>query len=87
MLVVSCVLLLTPLAYGMPPDPGWIAGLWDDGDYDTVVAFVSGTAATTTDPSEATPPLLTIGRLSARNAAMRRAALPSDCPTRAPPLV
>jgi hypothetical protein len=86
MLVVSCVLLVTPLAYGTPPDPGWIGGIWDDGDADTVVAFVLATVGTATARSEAACSLFRGERLSARRATIVRAAPPSDSPTRAPPV-
>ena len=32
---------LLPLAHASPPDPSWIAGYWDDGDHDDVVAFLA----------------------------------------------
>jgi hypothetical protein len=32
---------LTPLAYASPPDPTYISGLWDDGDYDDVVTLAA----------------------------------------------
>jgi hypothetical protein len=33
--------LLTTLAYASPPDPSWIAGLWDGGDHDDVVIRIT----------------------------------------------
>jgi hypothetical protein len=36
------VLCLVPAAYGSPPDPTWIAGLYDNGDFDDVVLLISG---------------------------------------------
>ena len=37
---------IVPLAYASPPDPTWIAGIWDDADFDDVVlAIVSADAA------------------------------------------
>lgn len=35
------VAMLTPLAYASPPDPSWIAGIYDDGDYDNIVGFAT----------------------------------------------
>ncbi len=29
---------LVPLAHASPPDPAWISGLYDDADYDNVIA-------------------------------------------------
>ena len=38
---------LVPLAHASPPDPTWIAGLYDDDDYDDVVlAVTSGVGLT-----------------------------------------
>ncbi len=42
LLVLSLALLaLTPLAYASPPDPSWIRGLYDDGDFDDVVVLLT----------------------------------------------
>ncbi len=40
--VLSCSQLL---AYANPPDPTWIAGFWDDADYDDVVILITSTAS------------------------------------------
>src|SRR2546427_3433014 len=34
LLVVGAIALLAPLAHASPPDPVWIAGFWDNADYD-----------------------------------------------------
>lgn len=44
-ILVAVLLTLHAVAYASPPDPTWIAGLWDDGDYDDVVILVASTAA------------------------------------------
>ena len=37
---------LVPLAYGSPPDPTWVSGVYDNADYDDVVGLVTdGTGA------------------------------------------
>jgi hypothetical protein len=36
------LITLVPLAHASPPDPTWIAGIYDDGDYDDVVIAVAG---------------------------------------------
>src|SRR5215468_7774384 len=33
--------VLTPLAYGSPPDPSWIKGVYDGADYDDVVILIT----------------------------------------------
>ena len=46
LLVLVCVLVsVTPLAYTSPPDPSWIGGIYDDGDFDDVVVFIVSAAA------------------------------------------
>lgn len=45
-LVVAGVVACGPiLAYADPPDPTWIAGVWDDGDLDDAIARVMSTAS------------------------------------------
>ena len=41
-LLLSVVLALPPIAHAAPTDPAWIAGLYDDNDYDDVVLFIIG---------------------------------------------
>jgi hypothetical protein len=38
-------ILLPALAYGSPPDPSWIPGLYDDADYDDVVILATSASA------------------------------------------
>ena len=38
-------LALVPLAHASPPDPTWIAGIYDDADLDEAVAAVTNAAA------------------------------------------
>jgi len=37
--------VLPPLAHASPPDPSWIAGFWDEADYDDIVLAVAGMTA------------------------------------------
>ena len=41
MLFVAGLVAMVPLAHASPPDPTWIAGLYDDGDHDTAVTALS----------------------------------------------
>jgi hypothetical protein len=41
-LLLGVVLALPPIAHAAPTDPVWIAGLYDDNDYDDVVLFIIG---------------------------------------------
>ncbi|HET7343387.1 MAG TPA: hypothetical protein VFL90_18110 [Methylomirabilota bacterium] len=43
--LVVALLALTPLAQASPPDPTWLAGLYDDADYDDVVLLITGGAS------------------------------------------
>ncbi len=44
--VTGILTALVPLAYASPPDPTWIAGIYDNADYDEVVGLVTdGTGA------------------------------------------
>jgi hypothetical protein len=49
------IAILPPLCHASPPDPTWIAGLYDDADYDDVVLDVLATVAV---PVAALPSLL-----------------------------
>lgn len=41
----SFTILLPALAYGSPPDPSWIPGLYDDADCDDVVILATSASA------------------------------------------
>ena len=49
-LIVAMVLagptILPALAYASPPDPSWLAGIYDDADYDDVVVLVMSATGT-----------------------------------------
>jgi hypothetical protein len=46
LVVVGSRVLLGPLAEASPPDPTWVAGVWDDGDFDDVVGQITALAST-----------------------------------------
>ena len=55
-LFVCVMAALTPLAHASPPDPSWIAGFWDDADYDDIVILItSGVGAVEPHLSDARP--------------------------------
>jgi len=56
--LVALLAGLVPAAYADPPDPSWLGGLWDDDDFDTVVAFIASTFATVSQPAPGTEPCL-----------------------------
>jgi hypothetical protein len=39
--LLPVVVGLVSLAYARPPDPTWISGIYDDGDYDDVVIAIT----------------------------------------------
>ena len=39
--VVGVLLSLGALAHASPPDPDWLGGLWDNGDYDDIILLVT----------------------------------------------
>jgi hypothetical protein len=39
--LLSVLVALTLLAHASPPDPTWLAGLWDNADFDDVVLAVA----------------------------------------------
>ena len=46
LLVLAARVLLAPLAEASPPDPTWLAGVWDDGDFDDVICQITALAST-----------------------------------------
>jgi drug/metabolite transporter (DMT)-like permease len=43
--VVGALVCGQLLAYANPPDPTWIAGFWDDADFDDVIVRVTSTSS------------------------------------------
>lgn len=48
MLLGIALLALAPLAHASPPDPTWIAGLYDDADHDDAVIAITEVSASPT---------------------------------------
>jgi len=44
LLLLVCLVTLTPLAFASPPDPTWTDGFFDDLDFDDVVVSLSWAA-------------------------------------------
>jgi hypothetical protein len=47
---VAGLFVLTALAQASPPDPTWIAGIYDDGDFDDVVVSLANGSALEPEP-------------------------------------
>jgi len=63
LLLFLVLALLTPMAYAIPPDPSWIHGLYDGGDFDDVALVVTSGAgivelSPVADLSSAPPPIV-----------------------------
>jgi hypothetical protein len=41
LLLVGIVGILTPIAQASPPDPSWIRGMYDGGDFDDVIGLIT----------------------------------------------
>lgn len=41
LLLVGVLLSLGAMAHASPPDPDWLGGLWDNGDYDDIILLVT----------------------------------------------
>ena len=54
--IAAVVCSLAPLAYASPPDPTYLAGIWDNADYDDVVMLVTSSLGST-DTHKSTEPI------------------------------
>jgi hypothetical protein len=45
LLIIALLIGVIPTAYANPPDPSWVAGYWDDDDFDNTVVFITGPCA------------------------------------------
>ncbi|HJR03710.1 MAG TPA: hypothetical protein VKA83_18880 [Methylomirabilota bacterium] len=86
-LAVGLVVLLRLLAHACPADPSWIAGLYDDADFDDVIQHVlsSGAVAPAAPPVDARA-LRYLHLVAAYTAGSPAATVRSASPTRAPPV-
>jgi hypothetical protein len=41
LLIVGALISLATLAHASPPDPDWLGGIWDNGDYDDIILLVT----------------------------------------------
>ncbi len=87
-LTVGVLISLAVLAHASPPDPDWLGGLWDNGDYDDIILLVtSGVGAADSHSAvDDTRPVVIVSPLVAPPDGNRLAARPLFAsPTRAPP--
>ena len=62
--IVVTLILIAPIAFASPPDPSWIAGIYDGADGDDVVALVYETAGVEAASLGSLVPLLRAAYLS-----------------------
>jgi hypothetical protein len=84
--LLVAVVVLPTLAYASGPDPSWVAGFWDDGDYDDVILVVTALTAVPHHAPDVVikPSPRVVGAIPSSLGAVRSASLPSSS-TRAPP--
>src|SRR5262245_60492519 len=84
--VLPVVLVLGPLAHASPPDPVWIAGIYDDADYDdAVVAVVSATGLVVSPDVPGMPAAIAAGGVQSHDAVLGATPLCCSFFIRGPP--
>lgn len=79
---------LVPLAYASPPDPMWIAGIYDDADFDEVVVAVVSACGLLVIPVTLTMPAdIAAEGVQSHDTVLGAATLASPFTIRAPPSV
>src|SRR5439155_14879775 len=85
--LVAAILTLAPFTHASPPDQTWIAGFYDNADFDDVVLFITGVGALQRSlewsPSIVAPTAGLVPSADRPVKPLRRVALG---PSRAPPL-
>ncbi|HUM15193.1 MAG TPA: hypothetical protein VL086_05850 [Candidatus Nitrosotalea sp.] len=77
--------LLTALAQASPPDPTWIPGIYDDGDFDDVVVSLADGSALEPEPAGHLIPAPVAGPIVELKADPVRPTEVLSLPGRAPP--
>ena len=87
-LLVSLLAILTPMAWASPVDPSWIKGVYDDGDHDDVVTYLTSNAVGVPilPVYQATLLLVFVRPYTALDGGHFASAPQSPHPARAPPL-
>ena len=87
-LLLSVVATLATLAYASPPDPTWIASVWDDGDHDDVIFRITSDVGAIEPQlgSHARPVHAVVGGLAQIGERPGRSLARSSPPSRAPPV-
>jgi hypothetical protein len=85
--VVSATAVLPAVAYSSPPDPSWILGIYDDGDFDNVVDMITSATGHVAPvlPAAPRPLQLSVERLPRLVEVVTSSLHSSDSDPRAPP--
>ena len=86
--LVAAILALAPAAHASPPDQTWIAGLYDNADFDDVVLLITS-APGAIQPSTVwslRPVASVVGLVTPMDTEPRPLGPPSPALSRAPPL-
>jgi hypothetical protein len=88
LLLLVCLVSLSPLAYASPPDPTWMDGFFDDLDFDDVVVSISWAAwAVEADPLPSLAPVpVSVHRVQPGEQPVRSTTVLPAFLGRAPPL-
>ena len=87
--ILACMLLvLVPMAYASPPDQTWLAGLYDNGDFDDVVVLLTSSVGLTGTPplAHAATDVLCVKSASMPDETFVPSTVLAVTQTRAPPL-
>jgi hypothetical protein len=87
LLLVVVLAGLASATYAKPPDPTWIAGYWDDHDFDDVVILLYGSVALASALAvHAAPPAPVVSFIDCAEAFAAPTAVDETASPRAPPL-
>jgi len=87
--LLATIVPLTPMAYASPPDPVWVKGYFDDGDFDDVVVLLTsaGAAFDACPVGDLQPVLVVLTAVRAPATSRLIAGPPLSTEARAPPAV
>jgi len=83
--IAPALILLPAIAFASPPDPSWIAGIYDGADGDDIVTLVYETAGVEAASIQPAPPLPRSSEISIVSSPSTIHGLPARQFTRAPP--
>ena len=87
-LLAASIAALPAMAHASPPDPAWIAGLYDDGDQDDLILLAAwAVGATVQPPVAADSTLCPVGTLFSLELPAPASGSPSPARSRAPPVL